>query len=644
MTRRSGRILATVAIIAAILLLPLAGLALLLAGDGLRPLAERVGSHLLERRLEIGALDVGTGESRTGTVSLDIRDFRLANAPAHVAAGDAAVMARFDRLRAEIELAPLLRGELRYRRLRIERPVVILERDAAGTGNWRFGAADGSGDGSDANLSGGLALLPKDRTQFPDLLDFVLDGGLVTYRTRSGNILRIGMERLAIRSEGSDSPVSLELAGAYNGLPARLQAETASFATLRDAARDFDVRYSITTADAELGFDGIINRPLDYDAVQGRLSLDSRRAAPLLQAVFGSESPIVWPFDIIGAFSRNGDSWMLDAARGRLAGNAFTGELMLQEGRRMADGGIGRDAIDIVLDFPRLDLMALRQGMSDGGGEDGGGDRIGRRPDDAPDIEVKIGAGQVDHGRLRFADARLSARLDGPEITVGQLRAGFAGGSVSASGSLSPAGGNDGQTGDGQASRMQVRADAANVDAAELARLLGGAAEQVAGKLQARIDLAMTGRRWSQLPAAGRGHAVLDMRDGGIARSLLEAASADLRSLFRKDDRMAPVDCLLAVAELRDGRGRIAPLRLRSRAAVIAGSGSIDLAKRSLDLVIQADADSTGFFALDIPIRIQGRFDDISAGPAGTAARGDARLPPLPPALLALANDNPCRV
>lgn len=299
---------------AAILLLPLAAVVVVLAGDGLRPLAERLASHLLDRRLEIGGLDVGTGENWTETVTLDIRDVRLANAPAHVAAGDAAAMARFDRLQAEIELAPLLRGELRYRRLRIERPVVILERDADGVGNWRFGAADDSSNdrGGGAALGGGLALLPKDRTQFPDLLDFVLDAGLVTYRTRSGTVLRIEMERLAIRSDGSDTPVSLELAGAYNGLPARLQAETASFATLRDAARDFDVRYSIATADAELGFDGIINRPLDYDAVQGRLSLDSRRAAPLLQAVFGTESSIDWPFDITGGFSRNGE---LDARR-----------------------------------------------------------------------------------------------------------------------------------------------------------------------------------------------------------------------------------------------------------------------------------------------------------------------------------------
>ena len=91
-------------------------------------------------------------------------------------------MVRVGHLSALIDVRPLLRGVLRYENLRVEDAAIVLERDKTGVGNWKF---PGGG------LGGGFAIVPKNRTQFPTLIDFALAGGLVTYRTSSGAILRI---------------------------------------------------------------------------------------------------------------------------------------------------------------------------------------------------------------------------------------------------------------------------------------------------------------------------------------------------------------------------------------------------------------------------------------------------------------------
>jgi hypothetical protein len=116
------------------------------------------------------------------------------------------------------------------------------------------------------------------------------------------------------------------------------------------------------------------------------------------------------------------------------------------------------------------------------------------------------------------------------------------------------------------------------------------------------------------------------MSGGRVQREIIEMASTDLRSLFRTAEGMTPLSCLLAVAQINRGVGEVAPLRLEAATGTIAGVASFDLNRQVLDLVIGSEGATTGFFALDIPMRVSGSFADPSIRPARWSPEGRARL------------------
>jgi hypothetical protein len=133
------------------------------------------------------------------------------------------------------------------------------------------------------------------------------------------------------------------------------------------------------------------------------------------------------------------------------------------------------------------------------------------------------------------------------------------------------------------------------------------------------------------------------MIDGKVSRDVLEKASTDLRTVFRKGEGMSNVKCLLGVATVKNGVAQISPLILRTPEATLTGGGTIDLAKNTVDLTIRSDPKSTGFFALDIPIRISGALASPNAGPDSKSKfEGNFALPELPKAIRQVAEGSSC--
>jgi hypothetical protein len=79
--------------------------------------------------------------------------------------------------------------------------------------------------------------VPKNRTQLPTLIDFALARGLVTYRTTSGKILRIALDRIVARATGDDTPIVLQGNGTYNDVAATFDATFESSVALHDAGK-----------------------------------------------------------------------------------------------------------------------------------------------------------------------------------------------------------------------------------------------------------------------------------------------------------------------------------------------------------------------------------------------------------------------
>lgn len=604
--------------LAGLLLLAVLGLAVLLTWP--RPAAEYLASRLLDRPVAVGEISIRWQDP----VQVSVRDLHIANMPG----GSSPDMVAIDALDAAIDRDALLQGKLVYERLRIERPRIALERNAEGRGNWVFGSKAGSGSEAEATAASGnrLVLIPKDRTQFPTLLDFRLSGGELRFRTSSGKWLRLPLDDLGIQSADETSPVSIVFDGGYNDTDMQLTASVGSFTAFRDATQPFEAAFNIAAPGVKLDFKGVIGAPLDFDDVEGRLSLEARRLDDLV-AVFDQAPGIGAPLRLSGALSRDGDAWRLDNLGGDLGGNRFEGRLALDEGGRGEP-----DALQIRLDFDKLDLAGLLpQGKDDWRA-------TSLRPETAADsahLDLQIGAAQLRYGALSLRQAAAAIEMEAGHIHLhGATAAMGKDGHLQLSGRLDAVGPT--------AATAQARLRLQHAEAVDLLQALGLTGDLLAGTLDGLASVDAEGATLGDMLQQARGHAVLAMQDGRIARKLVEAGSVDLRAALRSRDEATALRCLLGAAVLRNGTLVLAPLILRSDGGTLRGAGQVDLAQQSLEMTLRSDPKTTGLFALDIPLRIHGPL----AAPAVQPIRG-ASLPALPPPALppeqqALAQGNAC--
>lgn len=620
MPRQQPNSLRRILIVAGSILGVLLLLVLVAAGAGavylsradLKPLVERKATEALGRQVSFGSFQVRWADP----LRIEFTDLAIANAPW----GSQPEMVRIGKFSAQLEVGPLLRGVLHYRQLRMADVTVVLERDPAGVGNWKFGGSAGAG---------GLGLVPKNRTQFPTLIDFAGERALITYRTRRGNILTIALDRVAIASPGEHAPVQLLAEGAYNDVPARIDAMTESYAVLRDDDVPFGTRFTLAGPDTDIAFDGTMQEPLDFEGVRGELRIEARTLDDLVAAMGGTDK-VDLPLTIAGVLARDGDHWSLDAAKGRVQQSDFSGTLELTEGKPKQP-----DDIAVDLRFDDLDADAIAGAFGDKKGP-GDLDALPLHPAGLRELNatIALAAGTLAIAKRTLRAVTLDGRLADGDVTLKDLSFAFGGGRLSAAGTLEGA---------EKSGRLALTLRLAKAEMAALARELGATGKEIRGRLDAAAKFAMSGRTVGAALKQSDGAAVLLMRDGAVAQGVIEQLSADLRGLFRERHDYVPVSCLLGVVTLKDGIGVISPLRLESEAAVAVGAGKIDLRRDRLDLTVKTERDSTSFFALDIPVRISGPLDNLSAAPLPGSDEAWLRQPAaladaLPPELRKMAD------
>ena len=586
------------------------GVGLFLLVADLRPHAERLAARSLGRPVAIGELKIAWGR-RT---EIAAKDIVLAN----VEWGSEPGMVRIGRLAATVDLASLLRGVLRYEHLRLDDVSVLLERRPDGAPNWKLGRTPARPP------KGGLALVPANRTQFPCLLDFVLVNGTVVYRNAGRADIVIAVHNGRIAAPDETTPASLRLDGSYNGAAVKLSASTASFAVMRNASVRFTAVLDLVTDGTTAHFEGTLREPLDFDGAAGMFSLRSVDLGKLL-AKFGSEAPMALPLALNGELVRNGDDWRAERVNGRLATSDFAGALALHEGGRGQP-----DLVHLDLASRLLDIAALLAGRGSGAGADV---PFGFVASPGTLFEGRVVARTAVWNRLQVENLTMAGRTGPGLVQVETLNFGIARGLVETK--LQAKAAADG-------ARVVASASLSGAEIGGLLQMVGGSVTDLEGKLDGRLNLEMQGRTLQSALGASRGQAVLAMQGGSMSRALLEKASTDLRALFRPGQGSAPVVCLLAVADLKDGLATVSPLRLRTPDTVLSGSGTVNVPQATLDLVIASEGG--GALALGIPLHVGGDLATPSIGPGMGAPPRLPGPPALPPALLAMVSANPCRL
>jgi uncharacterized protein involved in outer membrane biogenesis len=567
-------------------------------------LSERLG-----RKLTIASAKLHLGNP----VRVELNDVRLANMPG----GSQPDMIALSRLTADISPFLLLFGPQTVRHLSLDGAVVLLERGPDEVPNWKLSPPTPR-----------IAGRPEARLVLPTLLEAHFHNVEIDVRTSSGNILRTRLDDFTVAAAAVDKPVSIAGDGSYNGIAIHADAKLPAFSRLHTHTRTFPISIKLTTGATNLALDGNARDPLNFDGIDGRIVLDAPKPQELL-AFAAVSSQIDVPLTLAGTFKHDGGLWQVTDSDGTLDSVPVKANLTLQEGARHK-----QDAVKVDADFEKLDLdrlAPLADPMQPA-------DNMSLLADPAPGalLDIHIAAGQVVYRTIQADKFDLEVKVSPGQLSVEQLALEVAGGSAHSKVTIANR--------DAKAA-IDFDGSLTGVDAARLSKLMGWGKMPIGGPITSRVTGSMTGATIAEAREANRIFGVLTMSDGTIDRQLVSLASTNIISLFGGRRGSGRLNCLLVILNLQDGKGTVAPLRIKTSDGTITGGGFYDARRDYLDMTIGTQSATTSFFSLDVPVRISGPAANLDVSPVFGGSRrltAIGKLEELPPDMQTFARANAC--
>lgn len=296
-------------------------------------------------------------------LGVEVQKVRFANADGAAEAD----MATMDSLVVGAELWPLLSGALKVTEIRLVNPVINLEIDSQGRGNWLFEPQDAAPPAAGEATPAEPAPPPASQTSSADFSfrDVTLSGGVLTYRDRrDGTSQRVEAINANVKLPSLDEPLVFDGGLTWNKEAITIATTVANPRALSTGGASA-LKAKIAGEVMNAAFDGDVDAKTS--AITGRIDF-ATGSARRLAAWAGVELPKVQGF---GAMKLAG---ALEADGGRIA---------FKETRLSLDGmnGSGNLALDTTKARPyvkgdfTLDRLDLNPYMSAGGGSgpSGGG-------------------------------------------------------------------------------------------------------------------------------------------------------------------------------------------------------------------------------------------------------------------------------
>jgi len=247
--------------------------------------AERVKAAT-GRELKIGGnLDLKVGFSP----AVVVEDVSFANAPW----GSRREMVKVRRFEVEVALFPLIFRDIRIKRLILVQPDILLETDAKGIGNWSLGDAAAPPTppaAKQAETKPELAGLAVEKVR--------IEKGILTYRDgKTKRATSLTLDRLDIQAKDVTSPLTINLAAAYNGKAFTLAGIAGPLSELQAPSRPYPVKLSLKAGGATLEVDGTIAKPVEAAGIDLKVTAKGQELAEVARLA-GQKVPALGPFAV----------------------------------------------------------------------------------------------------------------------------------------------------------------------------------------------------------------------------------------------------------------------------------------------------------------------------------------------------------
>lgn len=536
-------------------------------------------------------------------------------------------MASLKRLAAEVELLPLLSGDVRVKRLVLEGLDLFLETDSRGRGNWEIAAAQqppktdtSAQPDSDTSASGSLPVVQWVRVK--DLT--------VTYRDgRKGEQTALNLDHLDLRADNAETPMTIAVGGTLNDLAFKADGRIGPLKTLIQGGAPYPVTLSLSAPGLAMELEGAIAEPRQARGIDLKISIDASDIASTAKAA-GVPLQKIPPVRVAGRLKDPKGGYSLD----NLVASAGGVEIRGRGAVKLA--GVSRPFIEADLDASAIDLDALlakrelsTEILAEGGpavksGKDGekvktrvfSADPLPLEGLKAADARIRLAVKKLVRNGISIDDINLNLVLAAGRLDINPLNAVLNGGKINAAlvvdGSRAP-------------SALNINLDVRNTDYGVLLKQLK-LTDIATGKVDVKLNVKGRGASVRAIMAGLNGRTRIVSEGGKIDSGLLNIVSSDISSALpfinSKGDK--EIRCGVVDFNIQNGQAVAETLVFETGGMSMIGTGGINLRDETLNLRIDPRAKNVSLLKLAmLPVNVGGTLAEPTVLPdLGGAAVG----------------------
>jgi len=599
-------------------------LVLLLVGlffpwNQLRGPVNRYVSDQLGRRFEItDRLSVSLG--RTSTVRLDgieVANPDWASEPFLIKAK----AAEFD-----IKLFSLLSGKVDLPRITLFEPQIGLQIEPDGRRTWAL-----SRDTSDSSAT-------------PKIGELKVDQGILKYRAAEKGadmsvLFTLDAEGTMSQQGTAQLPLRFKASGKWNNELFTANGRTGGVLKLsRDLTESFPIEVFAQTGRTTLKASGTVENLQEFSGLNAAIDIQGRNLDELYKLA-GVVLPSTPPYKLRGQLSKHGKVWSTTQIQGLLGKSDIAGDMSFDTSQKtsLLTGKIRSKILDfddlrpvIGLPVKSSAAVASTKEASAVPSQKAAPANTQRKvlPTATLDLvklkamnaDVTYSALDIRHIKeLPLDKGNVHVKLNNGVLQLEPLALGVAGGSLAGQITIDvnvvPA-------------AFDTKFDLRAVQLNKLFPTIENTKSSL-GKISGRVGLKGRGNSMAQMLGSASGDVAVLMGKGELSNILLEYMGLDGGEIIKfllVGDRNVELRCAAAAFEVKQGLMASKVILLDTSDTVINGTGQINLANETLDMVLKPEPKDKSILSLRSPLKIGGTFAAPTAGPDKAALAGRAGL------------------
>ncbi len=517
------------------------------------------------RKLVIGG-DIGFKISLIPTVV--VKDVKFAN----VSWGSKPDMLSLDKFEVQVSLMPLLSGKIQVNRVILLEPVIFLETNKQGKGNWVLESKKTEAKPDPA---------PESEVAFPAVVvnEVRIENAKITYKDGvTGKVTDVDIEKIVTESDSLNDPLSLLVKIAYNQIPIRIKGTLGALNQLT-ANDNYPVNLTIDVSDAKIGLNGQIAKPMEGKGIELEINfnVDSLSA---LSKLAGSELPALGPISLTGNLSDGDGSYSIKSMKLQAGKTDLSGDVSANiSGKRPAlTANLSSNSIDLV-ELSGGEVVAKKEAKKE---RVFSSDPLPLEGLKSVNANVTVNAKQIKTSSLVLTKTKIVLTLNNGTLSINPLSTLVAGGTMNANISLNAS---------GKTAALVTDIKIKGLEPSQLPQFKGKIS---GGKTDVTIKVKGSGNSVSKIMAGLNGKLLAKMGKGELKDSKTKVAGTDLFSMLNPTATTREgtlVECGVINFKIKDGIATADKgIAIAANTMYVIGSGTIDLKTEKLDIGITPKA------------------------------------------------------